>query len=220
MEKDNLTEIILGNKNVAKDGGIQINITQNNLGNHIDQLASVLRESCAGTPGATSREEPIEQPQASEKTRRTSADKRPKVAREVEDVFTYRWLNNDQGNTRIIRLYQYLTHSSVRWLDPDTSPDDWCALFMGKPKVFKLRWLGTQMHLKHLFWLLLEREYISRTNTSIGPWEIVGCHFVDANRRPFTNWNGQKKPVRKAQLISEIAEILNIATDIQPVSAS
>ena len=27
MEKDNLTEIILGNKNVAKDGGIQINIT-------------------------------------------------------------------------------------------------------------------------------------------------------------------------------------------------
>ena len=38
--------------------------------------------------------------------------------------------------------------------------------------------------------------------------------------RAFTDWNSPQKTVRKAKLISEIAEILNIATDIQPVSAS
>ena len=38
--------------------------------------------------------------------------------------------------------------------------------------------------------------------------------------RAFTDWNSPQKPVRKAKLIPEIAEILNIATDIQPVSAS
>lgn len=192
-------EIILGNKNVAEAGSQQINITQNNF--DPDKLRAALN----GLTGS-----PVSQPTKGKPGRK----KKENRERDIEDVFTYKWLNERNGQARIVRLYQYLKHTSVGWLDPNASVEDWCALFMGEPKPFKLKWTGTQQHLKHLFRLLLDREYISRTNTSVGPWEIVGSHFVDKNRRPFKDWDSQHPAKRKKDVLSWLAEFLNISADL------
>lgn len=206
-DEKHTTEIILGNKNVAEAGSQQINITQNNF-----DPAKVM-ELLSGLQGGTTT--PAPEPASTEKPKgKPGRKKKPPRERDIEDVFTYKWLDERMGQARIVRLYQYLKHTSVGWLDPDTSMEDWCALFMGVPKPFKLKWIGTQQHLKHLFKLLLDREYISRTNTSVGPWEIVGSHFVDKNRRPFTDWDSQHPAKRKKDVLSWLAEFLNVSTDL------
>ena len=215
--ENKVVEIILGNKNVAEAGSTQLNITQNNFTPEaLEKVLQGLRDEGLGMRESAPQEEvphpSTETPQPSKrKPGRKPKDKRE---RDIEDVFTYKWLNERYGQVRIIRLYQYLKHTSVGWLDPDASVEDWCALFMGEPKPFKLKWTGTQQHLKHLFRLLLEREYISRTNTSVGPWEIVGSHFLDKNRRPFSDWDSQHPAKRKKDVLSWLAEFLNVSADL------
>lgn len=220
--ENKVVEIILGNKNVAEAGSMQLNITQNNftpeaLEKVLEKVVPSWSREQSSEQGSNSSKEKV--PQSSTVSPHPSKRKpgrKPKDKRErdIEDVFTYKWLNERSGQVRIIRLYQYLKHTSVGWLDPDASVEDWCALFMGEPKPFKLKWTGTQQHLKHLFRLLLEREYISRTNTSVGPWEIVGSHFLDKNRRPFSDWDSQHPAKRKKDVLSWLAEFLNVSADL------
>lgn len=139
--------------------------------------------------------------------------RKPQAPRIVQDTFRYKWLDMPDGQMRLIRLYQKLIHESCGWLDPNTSPEDWCALFMGEPKSFTMKWLGTQAHLRYLFKLLLDRGYIECPNKSVGRWEVLGSHFVNSKSKPFTDWDSQKDPKRIGGVISALAEMLNIAND-------
>ena len=141
------------------------------------------------------------------------AGRKPKPSRLVTDTFRYKWIDMPDGQMRLIRLYQKLIHESCGWLEPNTLPEDWCALFMGEPKSFTMKWLGTQAHLRYLFKLLLDRGYIECPNKSVGRWEVLGSHFVNSKSKPFTDWDSQKDPKRIEGVISALADMLNIAED-------
>lgn len=196
MENDKTIEIILGNKNVAEAGSKQVNITQNNLdAAKVEELIRAMH--------SISDEGSVPQP---------PRKRRPKAARVVQDTFTYRWLSHAQGRTRLMKLYQHLTAEPLRWLDPATTPEQWEALFTGTPQSFTLKWLGTQMQLKHLFRLLLDRKYIIHDPTA-GHWEILGSHFLDSKSKPFTtDWNRVSTPRRGLRVFDQLAEVLNILT--------
>ena len=131
------------------------------------------------------------------------------VPKAVEDTFTYRYLEHDEGRFRIAKLHQLLTKASCGWLDRNVTPDVWCDLFEGKPKPFRMKWTGTQQHLYYLFKLLYDRELIAKP-AGVGQWEIVGSHFVNKSGRPFTDWNGQKNPKKAEKAIGRLADILDI----------
>lgn len=140
----------------------------------------------------------------------TTAAAARKVSRRVDEVYTYRWLNHAEGHCRLIQLYQALTSKELGWLDPSTPPDDWCALFMGKPKSVTLKWLGTQMQLKHLFLQILAAGDITHPG-SVGRWEILGSHFVNQQSKPFTtDWHRVSTPTRGAKVIEQLAGVLNL----------
>ena len=153
---------------------------------------------------------PSARPSGTLSSERTMNHKPKRPARIVLDTFRYKWLDMPDGQMRLIRLYQKLIHESCGWLDPNTSPEDWCALFMGEPKSFTMKWLGTQAHLRYLFKLLLDRGYIECSNKSVGRWEVLGSHFVNSKSKPFTDWDSQKDPKRIEGVISALAEMLNI----------
>lgn len=134
--------------------------------------------------------------------------KKAKPMRVVQDVFRYRWLDRQDGQLRLLQLYQKLIHESCGWLDPSTSPDTWCALFMGKPQAFTMKWLGTQAHLRYLFKLMLDRGYIEHLNKGVGRWEILGSHFLDSKSKPFTDWDSQKDPKRYEGVVSALADLV------------
>ena len=198
MENDKTIEIVLGNKNVAEAGSHQVNFTQNNFdAAKVVELIKAMKDEADPHPPHTP---------SSPKTAKRTVSRRV-----VQDTFTYRWLDHPVGRVRLMKLYQHLTAEPLRWLDPATTPEQWEDLFTGKPKSFTLKWLGTQMQLKHLFRLLLEREYIVHDPTA-GHWEIVGSHFLDSKSKPFTtDWNRVSTPRRELKVFDQLAEVLNIA---------
>ena len=44
-------------------------------------------------------------------------------------------------------------------------------------------------------------------------WEILGSHFVNAQGKPFTDWDSQHDPKRGARTLERFAEVLNIHSD-------
>lgn len=198
MENDKTIEIVLGNKNVAEAGSHQVNFTQNNFdAAKVAELIKAMKDVAGPQPPHT--------PSTPKTAKRTAS------RRVVQDTFTYRWLDHPVGRVRLMKLYQHLTAEPLRWLDPATTPEQWEDLFTGKPKSFTLKWLGTQMQLKHLFRLVLEREYIIHDPTA-GHWEIVGSHFLDSKSKPFTtDWNRVSTPRRGLMVFDQLAEVLNIA---------
>lgn len=187
-----IIEIVLGNKYVAEAGSQQFNISKTNFD------AKALKEVLSQ----------VAQPSQTSRTKRS-----PNPTRIVQDVFTYKWLDTQDGQLRIIRLYQKLIHEACGWLDAETTPEQWCALFMGEPQSFTMKWKGKQAHLKYLFKLLIQRGYITAPK-GVGPWEIVGSHFLNDKSKPFSDWNDQKDPSRGALVIDCMAEILNISIPV------
>ena len=211
-------EIVLGNKNVAEAGSQQINISQNVF--NADALKEVLNSlnGLNGSNGFSKEESPQPstvnpQPSKTSQTSSKSKKTKPKAGRIVEDTFTYKWILAEGGVLRLTKLYQKLTSEKLGWLDASVSIEDWCYLFSGKTKAFVLKWNGTQAHLKYLFKLMIEREYIT-VPKGAGQWEIVGSHFKNEKSKPFKDWNDQKDPVRGAEVISALVELLNIAADL------
>lgn len=194
MEESNYKEIILGNKNVAESGSIQVNITQNNY--DPAKVAELL-----GLKPETKAEPKPKRP------------RKPKPARVVDDVYTYCWVNNREGQQRLVRLYQVLINERVKMLNPNVKPDDWCALFMGQAKPFTIKWIGKQAHLRYLFKLMIQKKYITFDRKSAKQWEILGSHFLNAQGKPFTDWDSQHDPKRGARTLERFAEILNIHSD-------
>ena len=146
MESDKHIEIVLGNKNVAASGSTQVNITQNNIDPaKVAELLGLKPETGASSikPETKAR-----------------SPRKPKPARIVEDVYKYVWVGRQEGQMRLIQLYQLLIDKRFKMLDPSVSPDDWCALFRGVARPFTMKWIGRQAHLRYLFKLLINKKYI------------------------------------------------------------
>lgn len=199
MESDKHTEIVFGNKNIAEAGSTQVNITQNNF--DPAKVAELL-----GLKPETG-ESPM-QPETKAKRQRSR-----KPARIVQDVYKYVWVESREGRMRLIQLYQLLIDDRFKMLDRNVTPDDWCSLFMGQAKPFTMKWIGRQAHLRYLFKLLIQKKYITFDRTSAKQWEILGSHFLNAQGKPFTDWDSQHDPKRGARTLERFAEVLNIHSD-------
>jgi len=198
-------EIVLGNKNVAEAGSTQVNITQNNF--DAEKVVELLRR-------VTGEER---------KPAENSCARKPKggtASKVVTTTFRYRWLDTDDN--RIGLLYQALLRATVNgkaggWIDKKTSPDDFAKVFGGEESTVKIRWTGTKQHLKYLFKVMLEKNYIYAANGSRQPWVIVQSHFVDRNNRMFTDWDQEQEPKEYRHAIETIAEILNADLTLEEV---
>jgi len=200
-------EIVLGNKNVAEAGSTQVNITQNNItAEAISQISGLLNNGF----GTSDNPQPTDTPSKPKQTK--------KPPRDVQEVFRYKWMDRHDARQRLICLYKVLTHKNYGWIDGNVTPDEWCALFMGTPQRFKIKWKKSQAFLKHMFDLMIERGYIE-VSGSAGKWEILGSHFLSSSGRPFpTAWNKVAKPTRGADVIEKAVEVLNISKTFDDVN--
>ena len=196
MESDKHVEIVLGNKNVAEGGSVQVNITQNNF--DPAKVAEVLGLN----PSDVKPETKVKRP------------RKPKPARIVEDVYKYIWVDEKEGMLRLVKLYQLLTDDRFKMLDKNVTPNDWCALFMGEAKPFTMKWIGPQAHLRYLFKLLIDKKFITFDSKSAKHWEILGSHFLNRQGKPFTDWDSQKDPIRRVRTLEMLSEVLNIYSDL------
>jgi len=217
-------EIVLGNKNVAEAGSTQVNITQNNF--DPTKLEEVLKglsglsgsksdnsDNCDNSDNVNVKPQTVQTSQ----TPQTNKAKRPKV---VTTTFLYRWLQTDAN--RIGLLYQALLRATVNgeptgWIAADTKPKDFERLFSGVDSSVQIKWIGTKQHLKYLFKVMWERKYISIANGGKQKWVVVQSHFVDSDRRMFTDWDKEQDPVQYKNAIETIADILNADLTLEEV---
>lgn len=205
MESDKHIEIVLGNKNVAASGSTQVNITQNNID---PAKVRELVEGLGMMDEGLGKTKPETCNLNHESKARCSRSRKP--ARIVQDVYKYVWVESREGQMRLIQLYQLLIDERFKMLDRNVTPDNWCALFMGQAKPFTMKWIGRQAHLRYLFKLLIDRNYITFDSKSAKQWEILGSHFLNAQGKPFTDWDSQHDPKRGARTLEMFAEVLNV----------
>lgn len=133
-------------------------------------------------------------------------------SRILDAVFKYTFLDDEESGIRIVKLYQYLI--KAEWLEKDTKVDDFRALFLGEPKSFTMKWKGSQQDLYYLIKRLHARKLIQCPKGAT-KWVITGSHFVDADSRPFTDWNKQKDPVKSARAIERLCDVLDITVPLE-----
>ena len=137
--------------------------------------------------------------------------KKPSDAKYVRDTFTYRFLDEEDGMARLIKLYQKLIVAG--WIPKETKHEDFTSLFSGKPTDVKVKWTGKKSDLYALIKCLEKRVLISCPGKA-QIWEITSSHFLDGNSRSFTDLNKQKTPKKSALAIEAIADLLDPTKDI------
>lgn len=182
----------------------------------VNAVGTILVEQAVRNEGTTS---DTHETSGTLKPRNSGTKRSKKAPRIVTDTYTYRWAARQEGQLRLVKLYQLLVDGRFKMLSPEVSPDDWCALFMGTPKPFTMKWTGKQAHLRYLFKLMLEAQYITHDVQSAGKWEILGSHFVDKSGRPFDKWDKQHDPKRGVKTLQMFAEVLNIASTMPNLDA-
>lgn len=135
--------------------------------------------------------------------------KKPSGPMIVRDTFTYRFLNEEGGTARLIKLYQKVQKAG--WIPNETKPEDFTAIFEGKPTDVKVKWTGKQSDLYALINRLESRGLISAPKRI--KWVITGSHFLDCNSKQFSAWNKQKTPKKSALAIEAIADLLDPTKD-------
>ena len=136
-------------------------------------------------------------------------DGRKKVSRgtkTIDAVFTYRFLEDNKGHLRIVKLYQLLIKAG--WIDKDSKPEVFCDLFMGEAKSLTIKWIGRQQDLYYLIKRLSSRGLI-KCPKGATKWVITGSHFVDGQSRPFSDWNSQHDPKMSAPAIEKLCDVLD-----------
>ena len=136
--------------------------------------------------------------------------KKPSGAMIVKDTFTYRFLNDEDGTARLIKLYQKVQKAG--WIPEETKPEDFTAIFEGKPTDVKVKWTGKQSDLYALINRLESRGLIS-CSKGVTKWVITGSHFLDCNSKQFSDWNSQKTPKKSAAAIEALADLLDPTKD-------
>ena len=136
--------------------------------------------------------------------------KKPSGAMIVRDTFAYRFLDEEDGTARLIKLYQKVQKAG--WIPEETKPEDFTAIFEGKPTDVKVKWTGKQSDLYALINRLESRGLISWPK-GVTKWVITGSHFLDCNSKQFSAWNKQKTPQKSAAAIEAIANLLDPSKD-------
>ena len=136
--------------------------------------------------------------------------KKPSDAKYVGDTFTYRFLDEEDGMARLIKLYQNVQKAG--WIPKETKHEDFTAIFEGKPTDVKVKWTGKQSDLFALINRLESRGLIS-CSEGVTKWVITGSHFLDCNSKQFSDWNKQKTPKKSALAIEAIADLLDPTKD-------
>ena len=168
------------------------------LQKHVDAIQSIIRTA------TVSEDAPIVKSSAVTAKPHTAQPPKRVAAAVTPATFLYRHLVRHAD--RLTRLYQHLLRA--QWLAADTCPDDFTALFLGKPTHAKVKWTGTQQHLRYLIRTLVNRGLISVPETA-SIWQITESHFINRKSRPFRDFNKRLDPVRAKPAIDRLADILD-----------
>ena len=107
----------------------------------------------------------------------------------VDAVYTYTYINQDEGKGKIGKLFQSLLE--LKWIDKETNPDVFFQLFSGEPETFHLKWIGAKSDLFALIKRLYDEKLILCPEGA-GVWVIARSHFLDKQGVPCCNLNKQK----------------------------
>lgn len=155
-------------------------------------------------------------PSAKSTTARPS--KRPNAHHFLETrTFIYRYNNaRPEDSRRLPLLFQFLTkehHHTKSYLEPETKPDDFYALFNGELSDIVITWTGSKQDLYYFIKRLKERNLIEIPQ-SLTIWTITQNHFSDRRGNYFEDMRNQHNPKTSLPVIERLIDILDpAATD-------
>lgn len=155
-------------------------------------------------------------PSAKSTTARPS--KRPNAHHFLETrTFIYRYNNaRPEDSRRLPLLFQFLTkehHHTKSYLEPETKPDDFYALFNGELSNVVVTWCGSKQDLYYFIKRLKERNLIEIPQ-SLTIWTITQNHFSDRRGNYFEDMRNQHNPKTSLPVIERLIDILDpVATD-------
>lgn len=156
-------------------------------------------------------------PSAKSTTARPS--KRPNAHHFLETrTFIYRYNNaRPEDSRRLPLLFQFLTkehHNTKSYIEPETKPDDFYALFNGELSDTVVTWTGSKQDLYYFIKRLKERNLIEIPQ-SLTIWSIITQnHFSDRRGNYFEDMRNQHNPKTSLPVIERLIDILDpAATD-------
>lgn len=155
-------------------------------------------------------------PSAKSTTARPS--KRPNAHHFLETrTFIYRYNNaRPEDSRRLPLLFQFLTkehHHTKSYLEPETKPDDFYALFNGELSNVVVTWCGSKQDLYYFIKRLKERNLIEIPQ-SLTIWSVTQNHFSDRRGNYFEDMRNQHNPKTSLPVIERLIDILDpAATD-------
>lgn len=144
--------------------------------------------------------------------------KRPNAHHFLETrTFIYRYNNaRPEDSRRLPLLFQFLTkehHHTKSYLEPETKPDDFYALFNGELSDTVVTWTGSKQDLYYFIKRLKERNLIEIPQ-SLTIWSITQNHFSDRRGNYFEDMRNQHNPKTSLPVIERLIDILDpAATD-------
>ena len=152
-------------------------------------------------------------PSAKSTTARPS--KRPNAHHFLETrTFIYRYNNaRPEDSRRLPLLFQFLTkehHHTKSYLEPETKPDDFYALFNGELSDTVVTWTGSKQDLYYFIKRLKERNLIEIPQ-SLTIWTITQNHFSDRRGNYFEDMRNQHNPKTSQPTIERLIDILDPA---------
>lgn len=152
-------------------------------------------------------------PSAKSTTARPS--KRPNAHHFLETrTFIYRYNNaRPEDSRRLPLLFQFLTkehHHTKSYLEPETKPDDFYALFNGELSDTVITWTGSKQDLYYFIKRLKERNLIEIPQ-SLTIWTITQNHFSDRRGNYFEDMRNQHNPKTSQPTIERLIDILDPA---------
>lgn len=124
----------------------------------------------------------------------------------VKAVYMYSHMKDKFAHKRLDLFYRSLIN--MGWLDKETLPDTFVALFSGVTKEFTMKWVGTQSDLYALVKHLFDKGHIS-CGKGGSKWQIAGSHFVDSRSCYYTDWNKQKERKQSMPVIRNYMLLLD-----------
>lgn len=129
-------------------------------------------------------------------------------------TFIYRYNNaRPEDNRRLPLLFQFLTkehHHTKSYLEPETKPDEFYALFNGELSDIVITWTGSKQDLYYFIKRLKERNLIEIPQ-SLTIWTITQNHISDRRGNYFEDMRNQHNPKTSQPTIERLIDILDPA---------
>lgn len=157
----------------------------------------------------------VEDVTPSAKPTTTRPSKRPNAHHFLETrTFIYRYNNAlPEDSRRLPLLFQFLTkehHHTKSYLEPETKPDEFYALFNGELSDIVITWTGSKQDLYYFIKRLKERNLIEIPQ-SLTIWTITQNHFSDRRGNYFEDMRNQHNPKTSQPTIERLIDILDPA---------